>query len=170
MKKLLIALAAVLVTAASYAQGTVNFVNRVSGGVDAPITFNGTGPGPNFSAALYMGGTMVPDSTTTFRSGAGAAYLVSKVVTIPGVPGGSPATLQIRAWETAAGSYEAASTSTTFAFGESADFTVTLAAPPNTPADLPASVQGFTLRVVPEPSTIALGVLGAAALLLRRRK
>jgi hypothetical protein len=31
-------------------------------------------------------------------------------------------------------------------------------------------IQGFTLTPIPEPSTIALGLLGAAALLLRRRK
>ncbi len=31
-------------------------------------------------------------------------------------------------------------------------------------------IQGFTLNPVPEPSTIALGLLGAAALLFRRRK
>ena len=33
-----------------------------------------------------------------------------------------------------------------------------------------AQVQGFQLNPVPEPSTIALGLLGAAALFLRRRK
>jgi hypothetical protein len=33
-----------------------------------------------------------------------------------------------------------------------------------------SGLQSFNLRVVPEPSTIALGVLGAAALLYRRRK
>jgi len=34
----------------------------------------------------------------------------------------------------------------------------------------PGQIQGFTLVPVPEPSTIALGLLGAAALFLRRRK
>jgi len=34
----------------------------------------------------------------------------------------------------------------------------------------PGQIQAFTLTPVPEPSTIALGILGAAALLLRRRK
>jgi len=33
----------------------------------------------------------------------------------------------------------------------------------------PGQIQGFTLVPVPEPSTIVLGILGAAALLLRRR-
>jgi len=175
MKKLLIALAAVLVTAASYGQGFVNFNTRVTGGIDAPIRLaDGTGPGPSYSAALYLvsGGntTLVPDSVTTFRSGAGAAYIVGKAAQVPGAPADAPANFVIRAWQTAAGSYEAAAASTTFGFGQSGQFTVTPTAPPAFPADLPASVTGFTVTVVPEPSTIALGVLGAAALLLRRRK
>ena len=47
------------------------------------------------------------------------------------------------------------------------------ALPPLTFGTGPGQVQGFTLTpnvVVPEPSTIALGLLGAAALFFRRRK
>jgi hypothetical protein len=40
------------------------------------------------------------------------------------------------------------------------------------PADLPTGIESFSLMqsTVPEPSTIALGVMGASALLFRRRK
>lgn len=174
MKKLLIALAAVLVTAATYGQGFVNFNTRVTGGIDAPINFNGAGPGPSYSAALFLVNgntyTVVPESVTTFRSGAGAAYISGKVAAVPGVPAGTAAQFVIRAWDTAAGSYDAAAASTTFAFGQSTQFSVTPTAPPAFPADLPASVTGFNLTIVPEPTTLALGALGAAVLLFRRRK
>jgi hypothetical protein len=177
MKKLLIALAAVLVTAASYAQGTLNFNTRfTAAGVNAPVVLStGGGPGPSYSAALYLvsGGTdtLVPNSTTTFRDGSTTAALAQYVnpitVEIPGVGTGGTATLKIKAWQTSLGTYETAQ----LARGESAVFTTTpLGGGPTPPGDLPSSLQGFTVNVIPEPSTIALGALGAAALLLRRRK
>jgi hypothetical protein len=43
-------------------------------------------------------------------------------------------------------------------------------AAPNTPVALPAGLESFSLGSVPEPSTIALGVMGASTLLFRRRK
>jgi hypothetical protein len=61
MKKLLIALAAVLVaTASSYAQGTLTFATRNLGaGVDAPVRFqgganDGSGPGPGYTQQLVI--------------------------------------------------------------------------------------------------------------------
>jgi hypothetical protein len=45
------------------------------------------------------------------------------------------------------------------------------ATPPATPASVVLQIPGtITLQAVPEPSTIALGLLGAGALLIRRRK
>jgi hypothetical protein len=172
MKKLIIALAAVLVTVASYAQGSVNFSTRVTGGINAPVYMPDgvTGVGPGYSAALFLvsGGTatLVPSSATVFRSGAGAAYIVPAVAQFTEA---GPVTLKIRAWDTSAGSYEAAIAQNK-GFGESAEFSVTPTAPPGFPTDLPASVQGFNVTIVPEPTTLALGALGAAALLFRRRK
>jgi len=176
MKKLLIALAAVLVSVASYAQGTVQFAT-ITGTVNAPVTIipGGAGPGPGYTAALYVnnGGTLtlIPESVTTFLPGTDnpeAAKYVNPVstVAVPGVGPGGSATLRMRAWLTSAGSYDAAG-----AFrGESTDLAVTgLGGGAITPADLPASFTGFNITV-PEPSTLALGVMGAAALLLRRRK
>jgi len=178
MKKLLIALAAVLVTAASYAQGTINFNTRFSAaGVNAPVELNaagGPGPGPSYSAALYLVGaggslTLIPTSVTTFRDGSTTAalakYINPVVAEVPGVTAG-PITVRMRAWETSGGSYENAVNK-----GSSGDLVIaSLGGGPVAPGDLPSSFTGFVVTVVPEPSTIALGVLGAAALMLRRRK
>jgi len=174
MKKLLVALAAVLVTAATYGQGTVNFDNI---GVNAPIWAPGgtrtigAGTLPNAAAGLYVdsgGGnyTLVPGSTTTFfaNSGAGAGYLNALTVTVPNVVAGQPGTFEVRAWSGTAG-YDAATIR-----GSSTPITITTGgagSPPGLPADL-TGLQAFTL--VPEPSTIAFGVIGGLALLLRRRK
>lgn len=180
MKKLLIALAAVLVTAASYAQGTLNFQTRFNAaGVDAPASRsdNGLGPGPGFSAALYLVNgnsfTLIPGSITTFRDGsttpAQAKYITGKEVIIPGVGLGATATLRIRAWQTDQGTWE-----TSINKGETATFTSTpLGGGPTPAGDVASAASGFgawTVTIIPEPSTIALGALGAVALLLRRRK
>lgn len=175
MKKLLVAFAAVLVASSAFAQGTISFNNRTPTG-DARVTRpDGTGAGAGITAALYSGATMLTP-TTTFRTSAAAAFFVNAVeVTVPGVPAGGSAPIRMRAWETAAGSYDAASAAgSTFLRGESNEITVTglggtPAGAPPIPAPGLSGLQGFAL-VVPEPSTIALGVLGAAALLLRRRK
>jgi len=52
-------------------------------------------------------------------------------------------------------------------FGDSAVFKVTLTEPPATPAAMTA-LTGWTMQV-PEPSILALGVLGMGAFLIRRR-
>jgi len=176
MKKLLVTLAAVLVSVSAFAQGTVTLNNRTSTG-DAKIFMPDgvTGPGQNGGMAqLYLssGGTLTAlTPSTPFRSSSAAAsvFVTPIDVTVPGIAAGSPATFVLRAW-VGAGSYEAAATR-----GESAPVSVSAlggvppggGAPITTP-DL-AGLQGFNL-VVPEPSTIALGVLGAAALFIRRRK
>jgi len=41
MKKTLVAIAALLMTAATYGQGTVNFANHIVGSVEAPIVQTG---------------------------------------------------------------------------------------------------------------------------------
>jgi hypothetical protein len=180
MKKLLVTLAAVLVSVSSFAQGTVIFNNRTQSG-DAPVSRpDGTGAGAGITAQLYLvpagGGTPVPlTPTTTFRStSAAAAYFVTAIdeFAVTGVLPGQPATLRLRAWETAAGSYEVASAGGGL-WGQSNDVTISqLGGTPVGGAPIPTpslnGLQGFAL--IPEPSTMALGILGAAALLFRRRK
>jgi hypothetical protein len=178
MKKLLIALAAALVTVASYGQGQVVFGN-LGGGVNAPVMYGDTGhgPGPDYTAQLYLqsGATLTPlEPSTVFRAaGTGAQavadrYLTTKTVDVPGVTPGNPGTFVIRAWKTSLGSYDAAF-ATKADYGFSTPVTVNVGGGQLPAANL-TGLQGFTVIAIPEPSIIALGVLGASALLLRRRK
>ncbi|MDX1953025.1 MAG: PEP-CTERM sorting domain-containing protein [Verrucomicrobiota bacterium] len=194
MKKTLIALVAVLVSLSTYGQGSVFFstrdtaagidakVVRAAGTVGAGLGAGGT-VGPAITAQLFLvgaGGSLTPlTPATTFRTTGSAAnhfYINATDVVVPGIAAGQSATFRFRAYETAAGSYDAAANSTTFQFGESNDVTVSAlggtpvggGAPITTPTLV--GLQGFTLTIVPEPGTIALGVLGGLALLARRRK
>ena len=176
MKKLLVTLTAVLVSAATYAQGTITFSTFVPGAanVDARVQRqDGTGAGPSVNGQLFLlsGGTYTAlTPATTFRDGSSnptaAFYVVppASAVTVPGVAANTQATIVLRAWE-------GASFDTAVVKGESAPLTLTLGGTPAVGAPLPpaflSGLQGFTL--VPEPSTLALGLLGAAALLYRRR-
>ena len=179
MKKTLI-VAAMLASLGAYAQGTVNFANIVIEGgvrvVDAPV-FNVDGTtrlsGAGFQAQLVAGpnaGSLaVIGAPTGFLTGGGAGYFSGGPRTIDSVPPGNAAALQVQAWDTASGAtYAAALTKNTSAV-------LNLAAtggsgnPPSLPAKM-TGLQSFSLKTVPEPSTIALGALGLAALFLRRRK
>lgn len=123
------------------------------------------------------GGTLAPIASTSGLALFGLAepgYFDSGVGTIPGLADNATAEFQLRAWKGAA-SYDAA-----FAVKEtaiSAKWTQATgawnpAAQPPVPASGPVlAIPGnLVLAVVPEPSTIALGLLGAAMLLIRRRK
>jgi len=90
------------------------------------------------------------------------------------VAAGGSAFIQVIAWE-GASSYAAAMAQNGAFVGASAVFsqvTGTSPAPPGLPAPTILAIPGVIhlLPVVPEPSTIALGGLSAAALLLFRRK
>jgi hypothetical protein len=168
MKKLMLIAACVTALAATnaFAQGSVNFNNRVTAaGLDAPIFDVGGAKleGPNAFAQIYVNDAAV-GAPVAFRSGTGAGYFSGGTVAIPGAAGGTSVQMVVAAWSGAA-TFEAASIK-----GVSSPFTVTLGGagePPSTPANL-IGLTSFTL--VPEPSVLALGALGAAALLLRRRK
>jgi len=184
MKKLLVTIVAVLVSATAFGQGSVIFNNRPSTGdakVSRPDT---TGAGAGVTAQLFLvgsGGTLTAlTPTTDFRtSSAAASYFVNAIsdFQVPGVAVGAPATFRLRAYSSGS-SYDTAVTTPGAMWGQSNDVTVpALGGTPASGAPIPtpelAGLQGFTLTLnptVPEPSTIALGVLGAAALFIRRRK
>jgi hypothetical protein len=176
MKKLILAVAAVMVSVAAFAQGQITFNNRVAGVVDARVTFAagdpmaGQGVGAGFTAQLFGGpegtapGALTAlNPSTTFRTSSAAAqgYVNGVVVDVPGIAPGLKAAIVMRVFDSA-----------NAAVGESAPISITLGGGTLPPANL-EGLQAFTVSggvVIPEPSTIALAALGIGALLLRRRK
>jgi uncharacterized protein YegL len=104
MKKLLVAIAAVLVSVSTFAQGTVQFNNLVSAdNIRAPILRpDGTGAGAGITAELVLvqGANETVVGTTVFRTTPAAAtgFVEFKDVAVPGVAGGTAAQFKIRAY------------------------------------------------------------------------
>jgi hypothetical protein len=190
MKKLVITLGAGFLALSLYAQGTVAF-NTIGGGVNAPATNALTGArvaGTSFLAQLFYGaaGTqeegLVPVSNpaAAFGTGSFAGYVNSASGggnrTVP-FPNNTPVLFQVRAWDASLGSDYAtayanwlADSTGTKVLGRSGIITVVVTEPPASPALL-IGLQGWNLVPVPEPSVLALGILGGlGVLLLRRRK
>lgn len=194
MKKVLLIVASVLVAGLSaYAQGTLEFANRNIGGVtgaNAPVydlTVGGTllnetsfvqifaGPAGSAASALQAQGSPV-----NFRVSPANGYVSSSTVTLNNLDFGQTIAVQVRAWNAAGGTTWAAaqaawnSQTAGVEIGQSTIFSVTLpaaSAPPPLPTPL-TGLQSFAIvpNVVPEPTTIALGLLGAALLFIRRRQ
>jgi len=197
MKKALLILAAVVASATAFAQGTITLANAnmatglAQGGVyrvDILQPDATTGAGANFTAGLFLQGSTTPLATIGFRTttSQGVFANLSTDVTVPGIQPGSTANLQLKAWEIAAGSWEAATIKTPAGAGL---FTSQPLGGPNPVPGQPAftsptltGLQGFptpgtiapgaqlSIVMVPEPGTIALGVLGVGSLLLMRRR
>lgn len=148
--------------------------------------------GTAWLAQLYGGAAnqteaqLVPvlGAAVPFRTGAAAGYVdvgTDNSRTIPGTVSGGSAVLQLRVWSAAAGAtwevaQAAAQTNPTYRTGKSNLITVSgLGGPvPSSPDAPPAplvGLQSFAVVPVPEPASIAMGILGAGLLLaLRRRK
>jgi hypothetical protein len=176
VKKLIVTFTTVLVSVSAFAQGTINFNNRVTPIIDAPVWAPGgigtIGAGAlGAIAQLFLvgpGGTVTPiGQSTTFRQATAANPSLNAYVNpiqsmiVDGQAPGSTISVRMRAW--VGPSYDNA-------FIESNTIQVTLGGEvvPGQPAATPGNLVG--LQFIPEPSTIALGILGAAALLYRRRK
>ena len=189
MNSIHIALAVFLTTVTCLAQGQVNFANRVGAGgsiLNAPVLLLGTpsGPGPNYSVQLLLiaNNSLTPlTPVSTFNppgTGAGAIssqFWAPKTVDVPGVFGGQQATFLVRAWLTDFGSYGGA-IAAGYGYGASDPFTVTVGGagsdptvPPATPANL-TTLKSFNVGNPPEPSTITIGLLGAAVLVVFKRR
>jgi hypothetical protein len=184
MKKLVIAAIALMISiGAAYAQGQVNFATKVGAAPNkTDVKFvDASGAGvhtPPYSAALEIQGapgvfTLVPGSISGYRTDnpLAAGYVSAGAITIPGHDVGSTVTLRVTGFlGTTEADYNAAVAagvaSQHIAFSGPVD--VSLGGGAVVPPNLGALSGTFTL--VPEPSTIAFGLLGAAALLIRRRK
>ena len=186
MKKLI--LSALLMTAAvaAFGQGQLIFANTSTTG----ITNSSTGLGAVGSAAqddtqvgLYIGN--VGDSVASLSliaqtNFAGPGQFRGGTRTLAGWNAGV-VQVQIRAWlaSTVYGSYEAAVAAglggdASVLFGVSNPFNITLTLSPATPNSTGTSgLQPFNINpvvIVPEPSSIALGLLGLGAVALFRRR
>lgn len=164
-----------------FAQGTIQFNNRVPGSVDAPVfDMGGTVKlaGDAWWAQLYAGPSGSASSAlvavqpaVNFRTGNAAGYVVTPgEVTIPGVAPGAKAQIELRAWAAPYASYEAAIAAGARA-GASASFESlalggSVGGAPPTPG--PALVGLTSFSFIPEPSTIALGMVALATFACRR--
>jgi hypothetical protein len=156
-----------------------------STGATSPTDFAN---GSLWSVQLYAGGASGSLSAvsgtvaTMYTSGNAGLYNSSVTATIPGVAASAPAQLQLKAWYNAGGtvgSYEAA-VAAGLPNGASTIGTENLGGGPVTPPDLPGpgntgvtgGITSFnvTASATPEPSTIALGIMGASAFLMRLRR
>jgi hypothetical protein len=162
----------------AFAQGQVNFNNKVAtSGIDAKISmgpFAATTPPFAAGLAVDSGGplTYIPGSATSFRSSpaAAAGYIQPRVVTIPGHDILTSVTLRMFAFPgrpTDADALAALTSGAEGHLGISNPVTVTLGGGTILPPDM-IGLQGFTCAECPEPSMVALGLLGAAALLFRK--
>jgi hypothetical protein len=198
-KSVLLGLASLAVAVSSYGQGSVNFQNYNFGAtsLNAPVTFGvtaapggkagtaGVRVGSEFSADLQFsldGGATFSTLTAAqsgnaaypaaFAFGAGAdgdagnfaGYFFGNPVTIPGYSSGA-VTFIIDAW-TGGSSYANA----TQWRGQSTPFTLASIATGTAPPTDFAGLNAFVVNPVPEPTVFALAGIGAAALMIVRRK
>jgi hypothetical protein len=242
MKKLIIAAFALTAAASVFAQGTVQFANRIGGGAGVGISLHVWAPsttapalsliglgsndnpvgatafgaassmvmigasGAGSTAAKYgyantfaqligangtsgvLESSLVPlGQTSTFKSGAalGGINLINDTLSgTPAIPKDSAgATFEIVAWDNSTGLYPTwtqafdAWTKGTIAAGKSAMFITTAIGGDTTPIPNmnndkgnPGGMTSFNLYFIPEPSTFALAGLGAAAMLIFRRR
>lgn len=185
MKKTLLTLALVaLTTVASYAQGTIAFGNgtltRVQviptpgaaarNATSADNLMIGAFFGPAGSAAETL--TLAP-GTASIGATAGVMINAPSVFALPGTEGGQVVSLQIRAWDASAG----ADGWRNGVLGQTRVAQVTLG-PTAGPGQVIWQTAAGTVETrftplivtIPEPSTIALAVLGLGSLLLFRRR
>ena len=162
------------------AQGTVNFAN-IGAEFNAPVYVDfvgGTPASTDWMAQLLLdeGGslTAVGNPANFLQSAPG--YFNGGVVTVTQVPPGGNGTFRVFAWDGASGqtTYAAAIAawnSGVIRAGYSNPVTI-LTGGAGTPAAPPGALVGlesWSATVVPEPSIILLGLMGAGTLLLRHR-
>lgn len=199
MKKLLLlTTVAAIGTAASLGQGTLSFANTGLANTWKIGTNNvlGTAPGLMSGAnayriGLYAGAqgtpagslTLVGLATNAAPAAAAGFFSGGNPFAVSGFTSGTTISFQLRGWSFAGGlSYQEALTAAgadplNIALGQSTVGTTTLGgvggAPPGViwTTSNPNGITGFTLAPgVPEPSSIALGLLGLGAIALFRRR
>jgi hypothetical protein len=189
MKKLLLTTVSLVLAASAFAQGTFNFGNNVPTAVppiNAPV-FDERGAaagtaarlsGAGFMAQLYArpagssGAFEAAGAAANFLTAAGAGFWLPGTRIAANIPAGSSAEVVVRAWRVSDGATWDAARAVGRGYGESQPITI-VSGGGGTPPALPANLVGLaSFNLVPEPSTIALGILGGLGTLvmIRRRK
>jgi len=189
MKKLLLTAAAILVAANIFGQGqgSLSFTSVGETNATKKITdpSGSFASGTAYAVALYWGAATETDPRNLTQIGAAANFLTGgnagtffgggRTITTPGSAVNGPVlSFQVRGWATAAGnSYDSAlaaggATGTGPIFTlKTKDLTNPLETAPN--LNSAPGYRGFQIAV-PEPSVIGLGLVGAGALLMLRRR
>jgi MYXO-CTERM domain-containing protein len=193
MKKLLLATMLAASALSVFGQGVVSMNTAISGGPKATNSVTGlplqlnqntNGGAGQFFAQLYWAAgadnvgvlTAVTNPIATFGTNSSFAGFISsasgggnRILPVSGA-----VTVQIRAWSATGGlTYEEAYTG--FLAGDASIFigsTVRINANAVVPPTTPGSIvgPGYVLTPAPEPSSIALGLLGLGAIALFRRR
>jgi len=174
--------------------GTTVYSGSLIGGNTTASGSTGYGNGQNFTAELYGAAgsglafsalSPLSQYTSTFGVKAAAAgqFLGSSPNPDSGIPGTgtaatAAATLSLVAWYNGGGTITTLGGAETakVPYGWSVPFSTlggplgNTGSPPYTPPDLTGLTSFSLVTPVPEPGTITLGILGAAAFLARRRK
>jgi len=194
MKKTMLIIAGLAATVSLMAaEANLNFANKATG-VNAVVTdaqggakLDGGATG-EYMAMLYWAPLGQPSLTpvidvfknaaivVAFRTGAAAGYITATALNVQGATAGVAIQVQMRAWSRNGGAtyeeaYTAATTggmAATVKLGSSNIFEVTPTTPPAVGAPL-VGLTAFSIDYIPEPSVLALGLLGGVAFLLRRR-
>jgi hypothetical protein len=185
IKAILCALA--LTVGSAFGQGLVTFQNSA---INAPIrtvtggvTNNMPAGGHTYSFYFTYGassGNLNFTSATYFNNDTAAGRIDTNSITANialQVPGGTPASFQLYAFKTSFGTFAEAQLAPGGEWYQSGIITLTPSISPSPGTTMfgtavGSQFQGFTFNVnpIPEPSTIALGILGAGSLLFLRRK
>ena len=186
MNKKLLVLGLLALPLAVFAQGTVQFANTSTTQLTTNSLTGAVGPttGANhYLVGLYIApqGTVNPSAFTLVGTATNGTAPVNNgrfnggnPFVIPGNTGQTIA-FQIRAWTMSAGSrYEDVTSSTAYrgvsAIGQVTPATGATPTPALFGTNPGQLSSGFALTPVPEPSTIALGLLGLGAVALFRRR
>jgi len=187
MKKLLLTLALAAVTTFTYAQGTIQFLNtgptRFNVNGVRPLSVSAGGPvGGTYSFGVWAGtsaGSLSAQNVGAVGTNTSTGGLMSgpspNAFQLPGFEANTTVFIQIRGWESrfgqnydqavAAGSLHGSSAALPFLLGPASGPGAVIWAAETT--DL-TKLQAINL--IPEPSSIALAVLGLGSLLLFRRR
>lgn len=176
MKKVLLTAFAVMASLSLFAQGTVTFANNSSLKVmlDKNDGSAVAAAGSPYVVGLWYGASGSTAEQLAFL--AGSQKNLTSGLFLGGtqnLPSPSTYTLQVRGWDSTAGDFAAAQAAGK-GWGVSGLWTQGTGNPNASPSVPPVAIAnsgftGFTIAV-PEPSTIALGLLGLASLFVLRRR